>query len=275
MSRGRALVLLPLAVFVITASCGAGAARERAGNVATPRREPGNDASARPVEIRGGSTRERAVLGEIVYGLGRTRIERIVIHEPDKRLWRPVREGDAALRITVAEKAIRGRWEAILVAGAFVDRSNEARMRIPVVLELPDDAFRLDGPGESALRWKPQDEEAVTREIHALAEEVGASLIGLEILRPYGLAVALRIQVDQPAAFLKTGLDRLLDPFVRERARYDGVYIQVTGEGGGRIYELGNTNRQRQVSIRVRRDLAGCVPMFPADPRSLPPPCPA
>ena len=253
------------AACVVLAAGGCGGAEERPAATASPIR----------TEIVGGSAEQRELLREILAGMGETRIEAIRIGKPDKG-WKPFGENDVALAVTTAgQHDFRAEWEAWIVAGVFRDRSREQNLPGVVVLEVSDDASRID-PGPNSPRPPRGDADAIAAEIRRAAADARASVKELALLRPDGIAPAVTLEVPDPAAFLKNRLASFLDATDPWPARSEGRYVEVVDEDGRWAFRAGNSTRLSMGGSGARRGLEGCDPIVHSRPHGYePPPCPA
>jgi hypothetical protein len=220
--------------------------------------------AATSTRIVGGSAAERELLRQIVAKLGRTRI-------PELRIV-PVVGG---VKLQTHVTAIRPSWDALIVGGTFLGRS--AQLGLPPLLEV--DAGQAGWPTSNAGSTKPPiatalSQAAARRTMLQLVDATGARPAELSILKPYALAVALRLQVDDAASFLHHRLRSFVLQASKHQARYEGQYIEVDDAHGAAWISA----ETRLGGIRhVRPGLRGCDPFPTPTPigPSPTPPCPA
>jgi hypothetical protein len=237
-------------------------------------RAANRDKPAVHTRVVGGSDAQRALIREILAGMEETHIERIEIGEPEPA-WKPFEPGDVAVTVAVRPNSgLLGGWAAVVVAGAFRDRSVREGLPSVVVLNTAGGGGRLDPGGTS----KPRSVErgAVAAQIRRAAANAGTVPAELVVLEPYGIAYAMTLRVDDPARFMKERLPSLIeatDPF---RDLYDGRYVEVVDATGDPIFRAGHATRLSLGGHWARADLAGCNPIIHSRPWDYdPPPCPA
>src|SRR3712207_1298850 len=122
-------VVTCLALTLVGASC-----RNDSAVRAPPATPPA--AVAPRTAILGGSVRERRILRRVVSRSKVQHIERITLLHPrtQQRLRRPHPRPIVAVLARAASPAVavRGAWEAVIVAGAFVDAAGTAQTRADV-----------------------------------------------------------------------------------------------------------------------------------------------
>jgi hypothetical protein len=227
--------------------------------------------------IVGGSPEQHAALREILAGIGPTSIERIEIET-----FGPNYEIAVSFSVAGGRKNFRGEWEAWLVAGIFRDAADARGLPAVLVVETNSDGVRL---GRRVPAEPPPPPEAVPQAAQALAATVqeaaaesGSELVDFSILAPAGLAFAVTLKTDHPAAFLKERLNAFLERFDDRFRQYEGAYFRVVDEAGETVWLLATTTRITRAAHGVTRpELRGCdpIPSFPTAHVTPPPPCPA
>jgi hypothetical protein len=227
--------------------------------------------------IVGGSADQHAALREILAGIGPTGIERIEIETFGG-------DGEIAASFSIAggRKNLRGEWEAWLVAGIFRDASDTSGLPAVLVVDTNGDAVRLGRrvPGEPPPPpdATPRATQTLAATIQKAAAESGSELVEFSILEPAGLAFAVTLETDKPAAFLKARLDPFLELFNDRFRQYEGAYFRVVDEAGETVWQLATTSRMTRAAHGVTRpELRGCdpIPSFPTAHVTPPRPCPA
>jgi hypothetical protein len=226
--------------------------------------------------IVGGSPEQHAALRQILAGIGPTSIERIEIES-----FGPDFEIAVSFSVAGGRKNLRGEWEAWLVAGIFRDTADTSGLPAVLVVETSGDTVRL---GRRVPAEPPPPPEAIPQAARALAATVqeaaaesGSELVEFSILEPAGLAFAVTLKTDRPAAFLKERLNAFLERFDGFR-QYEGAYFRVVDEAGETVWLLVTTSRITRAAHGVTRpELRGCdpIPSFPTAHVTPPPPCPA
>jgi hypothetical protein len=232
-------------------------------------------------DVEGGAREERALLRAVSGGMEQSTLERISIGGPGTR--RETDDGEEVIALTftpVAGVTTRRQWDEWIVAGAFSRRLLEAGL--PAEVDGGDDRGvftarpKLKGqPDPKPLSVKRR--AAIVKAVRAAAQSSGARIVRLEVHRPYGVALALSLASDDPAAFLKNRLRPLLRRLDVYRPRLEGLYLAVLDEEGRLALEWGSWTRNRAGSYWVRHDLTNCSPIRQTEPPGSepPPPCSA
>ena len=269
---GLTLGLLPLLVV------GCGPARPSSG-AASP-----TDATIGVSEVTtrivGASPEQETILREVLAGLGRdSLISAVKVRARDGA---PDTPATVAMDIHLAVgDSVRRDWELSLASNAFADRSRERGL--PRVAELFVDgaiSLSLDNGEPFADRREPITAAALAEKISAAAKRSEARIGGLELLEPNNPAVAVELQVDDPAQFLARRAESFLSALPwPDTTKYDGLLIDISDAHGHvwshatAVSEIGSES----ISGDIRPELAGCDPMpASAGPphRRPPPPCP-
>ena len=218
--------------------------------------------------ILGASPRQRAVLTEILAGLGPSAVEAIALRKPESDLRAPA---DAvAIHLEVPDRDHFAYWQADVVGNVFYRRSRD--LHLPPVAWMSV-AYGGQGPssarGDDSSLTLAQAREIATR-IRAAAEENDARVLRLELIHPQRLGFVVVLQADEPASFLLLGYEDVLKPLDDLRGRgYDGRYVEVLDGDGDFVMRLG-------AGSSVRNDVASCAPVVSIGSISYdPPPCPA
>jgi hypothetical protein len=231
--------------------------------------------------VKGGSQRERGLLQSVVSGMPKTTLTRVVIAPPGARRGDG---GDAAVPIEFTQvpggPTVRRQWDEWIVAGALSRRLDAAGLPAVVSATDPNGGFvaRPKLPKRPDPRPLARRQEAtILRGIRRAATQSGGDVVRLQVLRPYGAAVALTLAVDDPAAFLRTKLQPLLGSLDDRRQRLEGLYLAILDERRLLALEWGTWTRNPAGVYWVRHDLANCSPIRQsAPPGTEPPPaCPA
>jgi len=235
-----------LVVVVVAAGLGAGAS-----------------ATALPAtRIVGGSAAQRAVLRDILTRLSTPQLAALRIV--------PVAGG---VKLETESEAARPTWEALVAGRAFLVRS--ASLGLPPLLEVV--AGRAGWPSSDLGPSQPRPATAAgaaaarTAMLRAVAGS-GARVAELSVTRPYGLAVAIRLEVKDAAGFMHRRLRAFVLAARAHASRYEGTYLEVDDSHGpawvSAEAQLGGTSY-------VRPSLLGCDPFPPPGLPGQAPPCPA
>ncbi len=222
-------------------------------------------------KIVGGTPKQKAVLREILSGLGPTRLDSVEVVADIEKEWRAPSNA-----VGIDSKALKpdsySSWQAFLVGELFGRRSLE--LGLPPVAYVGDNGDQSGGldfsTDASNVPWRRADADGPIRRMGEIAKRYGAST-RVRVLKPNRLAFAVDFRAERPAEFLQTGLRRSLAPLEDpDEGRHDGLYIKVVDTKGRRVLESGR-------GVWVRPDLLGCSPYgrfgSPSDPPI--PPCPA
>ena len=221
--------------------------------------------------IVGGTPEQRAVLHEILVGIGPTRIESVELSTDIDKEWLAP-EGAVGIDVTTAKPDGYSSFQASLVSFAFGGLSLD--LGLPPVAYVGDNGDQAGGlefsTDSSKAPWTSARAEEALERVAAIAKSYDAST-RVRVLKPRRLAFAVEFRAEKPAEFLLKGLKRALelieDP---TESRHDGVHVKVVDAKGRRVLETGG-------GVWVRPDLLGCSPYGRfGSPRDPPiPPCPA
>lgn len=232
------------------------------------------------IVVEGGRRREREILRGVVRGMKKTALRRATIGPVQGR-----RETDSGAAVpvaftTVPGPSVRRQWDEWIVAGAFSRRLDAAALPAEIDATDREGGFtarpRLPGqPDPPPLSRRRED--VIVKAIRTAARRSGGVIVRLEVHRPYGVALALSLESDDPGSFLKNKLRGLLASLDRHRRRLEGVYLAVYDERRRLALEWASWTRNPAGSYWVRHDLARCSPIAQSGPRGAepPPPCPA
>jgi hypothetical protein len=175
--------------------------------------------------------------------------------------------------------SVRRQWDAWVVAGGFSRRLQEAGLPAGVEVRDSGGAFvarpKVKGQADPQA-LSPREEAAVVSAVRAAVGQSGGRVLRLELHRPYGVALALSLAVDDPARFLKQRLRPLMEQLDAHRAKLEGIYLGVLGPDGRLAMEWGSWTRNPAGSYWVRLDLTNCSPIRQSGPPGTEPPpaCP-
>jgi hypothetical protein len=181
--------------------------------------------------VDGASPPQAAILGEILAGLKPTAIEAVEV-----RPFAPSYEGDPdpatgphgeeiAVRSTPGE--FRGYWEAALLGRTFARRSRQAGL--PHVAWL---SYAEGGETLEPFAGRPATDPLRERDLDGFRSAVSiaagpGTVDSFEVLKPQGHAVAIRVVVGEPHAYLRFSAMDLLRCLSAWRPRCDGIYAEI------------------------------------------------
>jgi hypothetical protein len=261
---GRALVVVVLAGLAV--ACGSASGRE---TDAAPVVSISPDQVT--TNIVGASLGQRAVLTEILAGLGPSAVEAITLGKPESDVGAPA--GAVAIHVEVPEGDHFAHWHAYVVGKVFHRRSRDLHLP-PVAWLSAANGGQTMGPWSAGRADSPALTLAQAREIanriRAAAKENDARVVRLELIRPHRLGFVVVLQADEPTSFLLLGYEDVLKPLDDLRGRvYDGRYVEVLDGEGDFVLRSG-------AGFSVRDDVASCAPVLLIGSMSYdPPPCPA
>ena len=213
--------------------------------------------------IVGGSPKQRALLAEIVEGLGPSRLAAVAIEREEKSV---------GLAIKPVETGLRAEWEAWLVAGAFRDRSHERGLPEVVGLAVEDSWMSIEGgPWRGGL----DDPRALSREVHRADGRSSVHFDEYGLLLPAGAVPAITFRTNDGATFLTQYLPRFLEE-LGDPWRYEGFYFRVERPDGRLLWEWAGSSPLSTGASGTSPGLEGCNPVehLSAPVQTPPPDCP-
>jgi hypothetical protein len=230
------------------------------------------------IEVVGGSPEQRALLAEILAGMGAPRLERVVVRKPDP-IWNYAKRGDVEIVVEdMKGSGVRGWWDAWVVALTFGERSEEMCLPQVVAGTVRGEGSLFVGPDEPPPR--PPCEDASEQDAAALAARHGAGLVKFERLTPSMPAYAVTVVATDPAGFLEAELARLSEGVWSLAGGCAGGYLEILDESGEFVWAGGTASSSGLTNWthRIRKGLEGCdlPPVSIPDPETYvePPPCP-
>jgi hypothetical protein len=230
----------------------------------------GEPSASPSVTLSGASAPQKALMREILAGMGRTLITRISITPPPKSLGDWPRAATYVNVIAGGGPKGAGEWQSWLFKGAFGDFSLKRHLP-PMFRFIP-----LAAPPPATAAGATALAASVRQAVSDTAGKSGVQVASLQILRPDGLAVALVLQVSDPASYMKNELLSLLQRVRGGKPELDGTYLALEDSSGSVVWNAYQSARMGSGSDFARSDLAGCNPIihFGPDGYSLPS-CPA
>jgi hypothetical protein len=231
----RVCALTALVWAVLAAGCAATSTRGSAPRIDVVRR------SEPTTRIIGGTPRQRAVLREVLAGLGPSRILSIKIHKERHDGYPPGPGVSFDARTTGERYAF---WQAETAARVFARRSLELHLpRVTSVRDEDGGYATYAGDFDAALKKEPltiADAMIDLGRVADKAERYGARRARLRLFQPDRPAFAVEFQADDAADFLVNGLEPTLSWITSEDyQRFDGLYVKVTDARGETVYEAG------------------------------------
>jgi hypothetical protein len=226
--------------------------------------------------IEGASPEQRQILLEILAGLASSEISGIFVspHTPvyEDDVAPPPRPFGDRVAVDFPSKSLRPRWEATLLAEAFVARSRRVGLTKIAWLGLPREERSLEWVGEPC---EPLDAEALENLQQSIAAASGNTLERVHVLRPDAHALAVTLRIAEPHAFLR---DRLHDFTMLAEHEWipllAGLYLEVRDAELDPAYVLARHGSGGMSSSRG--NLECCAPRGFGRPEGAPPPpaCP-
>jgi hypothetical protein len=221
-------------------------------------------------EIVGASAQQKEILLASLSGVGDRRVQTITIEKAESDWGVPDGVGVRFTPRPDAADDMRMSWEADLVGDAFAERSRELGLPPVAYVAIPGEESAIGSDSEDSPRRSEESVTAFAQRITAEADRAGATVSDIEILRPLRYAIAVILQVPDPAAFL----DRRAPAFFQQLGEPPRDYdLRIVDSNGGRVSE--NWNAGSGGAVWIRKDLDGCNPYLVSRPVSYkPPPCP-
>jgi hypothetical protein len=263
----RALAAVLLSTAVMGCSLGDGSDEPSALTVVEA------DPSSVRTAIVGASRRQEAVLREILAGVGGTSLRRIIVKRAGKD-FRP-HAADAVGVVFRHRHDFEAYWHSWIVGQAFVDRSQRQALPSVVYVATKGEASRV-APSQTATAPPLSSNERVrlTESLTAAAERAGAELRSVEVLRPDGTAIAISVQVGDPARFLYQRYHILEERAARLVPRFPSGLMLSVRDAKGRVVRSG-FNIGSLGASQVADKYEGCTSLGLSTPLEYrPPPCP-
>lgn len=262
------LLLLALAVTPSLTACGPARESSASGKPTVVYVSPSDVTT----KIVGATPRQEEILRASLSGIGDDRIETVTIEEPEPG-WGSS-PGDVAVRFSPRKQAahdMRTAWEAWLIADAFAVRSHELGLPSVAYMAYPGEASVIgEAAYEMARRGTKAKVDAFVRLVEVESKRADAQLQEIKVLRPLDFALAITLQVADPAEFLERRAPKFFERLGEPPGDFD---LRFVDSQENRIAE--NWHALSTGSVWVRQDLDGCSPYLVS--RSTlykPPPCP-
>jgi hypothetical protein len=261
-------VALPvLVVALVVAACGP--AREPSvGAGPTIVRVPPQEVKT---EIVGATPEQKEILLDALSGVGDRRIETITVQKAEPG-WGEADGGIGVVfepRVEAADD-MRFDWEADLVGEALDERSRELGLPHVAYVSIPGEDSALGHPGDGSRRTR-ETVNAFIERLDKAAARTGVKVAEVEVLKPLGYAVAITVEVHDPAIFFVRRAPGFFEQLGERRpADFDLRFVDSKGEWVSENWHAGNGS-----SWGIRPDLEGCSPYGGSRPSTYePPPCP-
>jgi hypothetical protein len=201
--------------------------------------------------IEGASARQAKLLDEILEGMPGTGLRSIRLSTAEAGWGAP---GDLQVKVDFDAEQPRAHWDAMLVAAAFAYRSQlEGLPQIAVWAE-PTGASTVEHVRGLALEPAQARDGALLEEL--AKDAAGRELASLEVVRPFGYAPAVKLQVDEPHSYLRhviaTVCARLSGPM------WEGSYVEVVDRAGDLLWLNACSSRLTGCRSYTRRDVECC-----------------
>jgi hypothetical protein len=201
----------------------------------------------------------RAAIRQSLAGVGKTSITRVAVTPFGS-------SGGVALRFTFSpggdparHSAIYSEWQAGLVSTATRDRARDRRLEPVLAYYVTSGGGVIEG---RPVRVPPQPTAAsLIGRVRRIAAGLGASLVKATVLRPRGVAMAVVLDVNDPARFLRSDSKFEYRAFPKQTPHgngLDGTYVEVR-TGGRVVYINALNNRMLSGSGWIDPRFSGCV----------------
>ena len=195
------------------------------------------------VSIRGGSARQRALLGQIVYRMRPVALGSLTIAPVTDRGSKP-RPGDVELTATPRKgfgtRDSRPGWEAWMIGGAFRDRSATAGLPRLLWLSEPDGGERIQPANARGTRPFTGSLAGLKAAVHRAAARVGR-VVSVRVGDPLGGTADVTLQTGRPIWFLRHGVNELESAL--RGWHLDGALIDAYEGNGKHLGSWGYSNR--------------------------------
>jgi hypothetical protein len=260
------ITLPAVALALLVAACG-------------PAREPSAGADPTIVSIPaqevktkivGATPEQEEILRNALSGVGDRRIETITAAEAEPG-WG---EADGGIGLTFEPRAeaaddMRFSWEASLVGDALDERSRELSLPHVAYVSIPGESSVPGRPGQASRRTKEAVDSFIER-LDKAAARARVKVAEVEVLKPLGYAVAITVEVRDPASFLGRRAPDFFEQLGEGPADFDLRFVDPKGERISENWHAGSGG-----AVWIRRDLDGCSPYLVSRPVLYkPPPCP-
>jgi hypothetical protein len=218
-------------------------------------------------EIVGASAQQKELLLSALSGVGDRRIAKITVAKADADWGVPDGIGLEFTPRPGAADDLRMSWEAELVGDAFARRSRELGLAPVAYISMPGSSSAL---GDGGRLTTEKEARAFVDRLESESNRAGAKVREVELLKPLGYAVAVTVEVSDPAKFLDQRAPDMFKRLGKPPRDYD---LRFVDSNGGVVSE--NWNAGSGGSVWVRRDLEGCSPYLVSHPVMYDPPsCP-
>ena len=229
------------------------------------------------VRIVGGSKAERRLARLVALRVGGVTLRQVRFETPSRALRHMHVRGAEMLVTSSQPRTVRGEWELHLYAGTFI--ALNARYRVPLGGIV---AGQREGP---ISLWRPFDlysQIPTSLEIGALnlrlteaAARAQAKVLELRTASTPARAIALTLQVADPAAFLKHRGLPILNILYRTKVPLLGFYVGLKDETGQLVWATSRLPNEGAVYATPALD--ACSPVKHSEPviAARRPSCPA
>jgi len=229
------------------------------------------------VRISGGSPAEQRVVRVV---LGKLRSQRITAVTFRQSLV-PEFRGRQEMDVAGVDGTVRTQWDDQLFVAAYLRESLTRRVPEPrLIMTNGDGSVAVHGPRRPGRIPSPGPRASAkviagyVSSVKEAAARAKAQVVGVDVMRPGPIGVALTMRARDPASFLKHRVNSVLGVFENQRI---GIYARYLGvQGPTRSVFLAIANYPTGGSVYIDPKLHGCNPLglhgFPGEKF---PPCPA
>ena len=229
------------------------------------------------VRISGGSPAQQRVVRIVLVKIRSQRITAVTFRQSRLREFHGRQEMD----VSGVDGTVRTHWDEQLFVAAYLRESLTRRAPEPKLIVMNGDSFApVHGPRHPG-RIPPPGPRASAKVVAAYVSSVKetaatakAQVVGVDVMRPGPIGIALTLRVADPASFLKHRLSSVLAVFNNQPTGILQRYLGVQGPTGSVVLEIANFPTGSSISIAP--NLRGCnpIPMI-GHPGMKIPPCPA
>jgi hypothetical protein len=164
---------------------------------------------------------------------------------------------------------MRFSWEASLLGAALDERSRDLSVPHVAYVSISGGSSALGHPSPPSPRTKGAVDSFIER-LDKAAARARVKVAEVEVLKPLGYAVAITVEVPDPASFLARRAPDFSEQLGEWPADFDLRFVDSKGEWVSENWNAGTGS-----AWGIRPDLEGCSPYCGSRPSTYkPPPCP-
>ena len=207
---------------------------------------------------------QKRVLRQILSELAPTQIAAVRVDQHSTGWQCGAPPGSLGLTID-APATLRGRWDALLLSNLYFDAASRLNLR-------PDDLRKMGSGGDVCIQRVVVRVSQGPRTLAPLRGALASAGVKVVELRRVARGVALTVQTDDPATFLRDHYDAIDSQIYKLSPGLS--FFGVTDASGELV--AGRAGAGNHGEARIRPDLYACGQIgWSLNPPWNPPPCPA